>query len=45
MKKIHRTKFNVLIVVLICVFYFKIFEYENKAPFILQELHTTGIFT
>ena len=45
MKKIHRTKFNVLIVVLICVFLFNIIVYANSAPIYMPDYPSTGIFS
>lgn len=45
MKKIYRTKFNVFIVVLICVFLFNIIVYANSAPIYMPDYPSTGIFS
>lgn len=45
MKKIYHTKFIVLIVVLICVFLFKIIAYANSAPIYMPDYPSIGIFT
>jgi hypothetical protein len=45
MKKIYRTKFIVLIVVLICIFLFNIIVYANSAPIYMPDYPSIGIFS
>ena len=45
MKKIYRTKFIVLIVVLICIFLFNIIAYANSAPIYIPDYPSIGIFS